>query len=211
MHEPDSRRLLAEWAREQRSRARITGRRARNLNPIIHAGYGDPVVELAWWWLHVGAEPAPFSAFNSRDDTLLRKWREPFQRRAILPAHWYVEQGSTFALPGDELFGIAAIVTPVPGAAPVEQPGGLLMSYSMVTRDAVARAAEAHPRMPMLLPRDFHDAWLDPERPGDAALLAAAVEASRGICAETLPIGGRPDPDPALAPEAEPAAAPTLF
>jgi hypothetical protein len=65
--------------------------------------------------------------------------------------------------------------------------------------------------MPMLLPRDFHDAWLDPERPGDAALLAAAVEASRGICAETLPIGGRPDPDPALAPEAEPAAAPTLF
>ncbi|WP_449280767.1 SOS response-associated peptidase family protein [Leucobacter sp.] len=212
MHEPDSRRLLAEWAREQRGRARITGRRARNLNPIIHAGYGDPVVELAWWWLHVGGEPAPFSAFNSRDDTLLRKWREPFQRRAILPAHWYVEKGSTFALPGDELFGIAAIVTPVP--QPASQPGGLLMSYSMVTRDAVARATEAHPRMPMLLPRDFHGTWLDPERPGDAALLAAAIGASTEICAEVLPVGGPTDSEPAADTgpgSAESAAAPTLF
>lgn len=210
MHEPDSRRLLAEWAREQRGRARITGRRARNLNPIIHAGYGEPVVELAWWWLHVGAEPAPFSAFNSRDDTLLRKWREPFQRRAILPAHWYVEKGSTFALPGDELFGIAAIVTPVP----TSQPGSPLMSYSMVTRDAVGRAVEAHPRMPMLLPRDFHDAWLDPARPGDAALLDAALTASEQISAAVLPIGGRPDPAPDTAspdPVSAGSTAPTLF
>lgn len=207
MHEPDSRRLLVEWAREQRSRARITGRKARNLNPIIHAGYGDPVVELAWWWLHVGADPAPFSAFNSRDDTMLRKWREPFQRRAILPAHWYVEKGRTFSLPGDEVFGIAAIVTPVP------QPGSLLMSYSMVTRAAAGRAVEAHPRMPMLLPREFHGAWLDPERPGDAALLADAVAASDGIAAEVLPADGPPDPaltsaaDSALTSAADPAPA----
>lgn len=173
MHEPESRALVAEWARSGGGTARITGRRARNLNPIIHEGAGERRVELAWWWLHVGAEPAPFNAFNSRDDRLLRSWRDGFQRRALLPASWYVEQGVRFALPEDEVFGIAAIVAPVP------QPSGApLLSYSMVTRDAVGRAAETHHRMPMLLPRRLHGAWLDPARPGDAGLLAEAVRAS---------------------------------
>ncbi|GAB2554827.1 SOS response-associated peptidase family protein [Leucobacter ruminantium] len=182
MHEPDSRALVERWAREQRGRARITGRKARNLNPLIHVRGGARSVELGWWWLHVAGAPAPYSAFNSRDDALLRSWREPFQRRALLPARWYVEKGRTFALPGDELFGIAAIVTPVPG----ERGGGIdgegeLLSYSMVTRDAVAAAAEADPRMPLVLPREFHDEWLDPDRVGDAELISRARFASEGI------------------------------
>lgn len=180
MHEPDSRALVARWAREQRSRARITGRTARNLNPLIHARSGRRTVELAWWWLHLGGAPAPFSAFNSRDDALLRSWRDPFQRRALLPAHWYVERGRTFALPDDELFGIAAIVAPVPGAGP---DGGELLGYSMVTRDAVGEADAVHPRMPLLLPRDFHDEWLDPDRAGDAGLISRARRTSEGIAA----------------------------
>ncbi|UOQ58302.1 SOS response-associated peptidase [Leucobacter allii] len=183
MHEPESRETIARWAREQGSTARITGRRARNLNPLIHRGRGEPVVELAWWWLHVGGAPAPFSAFNARDDALLRSWRAPLQRRAILPAHWYVEQGGIFAMPGDELFGIAAIVTPVPQAA-----GEPLLSYAMVTRAAVGAAAEIHPRMPLVLPRTAHAAWLDPARPGDAALVAETVAASDGAAAEVLRI-----------------------
>ena len=190
MHEPDSRRLLEAWAREHRGRARITGRLARNLNPIIHRGYGERVVELGWWWLHDGAEPAPYSAFNSRDDTLLRKWRAPFQRRAIVPAHWYVERGVPFGLPGDELFGIAAIVTPVP------QPGGVLMSYSLVTRDAVGAAAGTHPRMPLLLARELHDEWLDPERPGDARLIEEAVRGSERLALEVEPVGDARAVDP---------------
>lgn len=184
MHEPESRALVAEWMQGQRGTARITGRKARNLNPIIHEGYGERRVELAWWWLHVGADPAPFSAFNSRDDRLLRSWRDAFQRRAILPASWYVERGVSFALPDDELFGIAAIVTPVP-----QPDGGPMLSYSMVTRDAVGRAAETHPRMPMLLPRELHAAWLDPGRPGDAALLSEAVRASGEIGVEVVATG----------------------
>jgi putative SOS response-associated peptidase YedK len=193
MHEPDSRLLLEAWAREQRGRARITGRRARNLNPIIHRGYGERTVELGWWWLHSGGEPAPYSAFNSRDDTLLRKWRSPFQRRAIVPAHWYIERGTPFALPGDELFGIAAIVTPVHRGD-----GPAFMSCSLVTRDAVGAAADTHPRMPLLLPRGMHDEWLDPWRPGDAALLGAAVAGSEELSLAVRAIGERgwADPEP---------------
>lgn len=191
MHEPDSRRLLEAWVREHRGRARITGRRARNLNPIIHRGYGDLAVELGWWWLHSGPDPAPYSAFNARDDTLLRKWRVPFQRRAIVPAHWYLERGTPFGLPGDELFGIAAIVTPVP-----QSDGTPLMSYALVTRDAVGAAADTHPRMPLLLPRGLHDAWLDPERSGDAALIAAAVAESETLSLAVRAIGPRGWQDP---------------
>ncbi len=197
MHEPDSRRLLAEWAREQRGTARITGSRARNLNPIIHAQTGERSIELGWWWLHHGSGPAPYSAFNSRDDALLAKWRGPFQRRAIIPAHWYVEKGSTCALPNDELFGIAAILAPIP--RPGEAP---MLSYSVVTRAAVSRAADVHSRMPLMLPREVHDAWMDPRRPGSAGLVAAAVRASEDLAAAVEVI----DEAPELEPEA-----PTLF
>ncbi|MFV0432507.1 MAG: SOS response-associated peptidase family protein [Leucobacter sp.] len=200
MHEPDSRALVERWAREQRSTARITGRKARNLNPVIHRGYGELTLELGWWWLHVGSEPAPYSAFNSRDDTLLRKWWEPLQRRALVPASWYVERGSTFALPDDEMFGIAAIVTPVSQAG-----GSSFLSYSLVTRAATGQAAEVNPRMPMLLPRDFHEDWLDPARAGDAELVAEAVLASESIAAEVVRIADPAGPDPTAAP------APTLF
>lgn len=183
MHEPESRALLAEWARQHRSTARITGRNARNMNPLIHSGFGVPRVDLAWWWLHVGGAPAKFSAFNAREDTLATKWRDPLQRRAIIPANWYIEKGHTFALPGDELFGIAAIVTPF-----TQADGSTLLSYAMVTRAAEAEAATVHPRMPLILARESHAAWLDPERPGDRALVAEMVAASEPLAEAALVI-----------------------
>lgn len=178
MHEPEHRETIARWAREQRHTARITGRTSRNLNPLIHAGYGRRTVELAWWWLHINNQPARFNAFNARDDALARKWRAPFGRRAILPAHWYVEKGHTFALPDDELFGIAAIVTPT------ERDGDTVLSYAMVTREAAGVAAAIHPRMPLVLPRDFHDTWLDPTDPGSGELVTRAVDASNALATE---------------------------
>ncbi|QYM76449.1 SOS response-associated peptidase family protein [Leucobacter luti] len=177
MHEPESRELIAKWAREQRNTARITGRNARNLNPLIHAGFGAPRVDLAWWWIHIGGAPAKFAAFNARSDTLTTKWRDPLQRRAIIPAQWYIEKGQTFALPGDELFGIAAVVNPVP-----LPDGSTMLSYAMVTRDAVGAGASAvHPRMPLILARESHAEWLDPQRAGDAELVATVVIASEPL------------------------------
>ncbi|MBL5973300.1 MAG: DUF159 family protein [Candidatus Leucobacter sulfamidivorax] len=179
LEEPGTRRRIEAWAAADRGRARITGRIARNLNPLIHAPRGERELAFGWWWLHVNGRPAEYSAFNSRDDRLLRSWHEPFQRRALLPASWYVEKGRVFGLPGGEPFAIAAITTSTP-----QDGGGTLLSYSMVTRDAVGEAATAHPRMPLVLPAAIHDEWLDRARPGDAGLVARAVAASQALSAE---------------------------
>lgn len=167
---------IAAWAADRDANARITGKRARNLNPIIFGGDAGRSVEFAWWWLWLdGHGPAKFDAFNSRDDKLLRSWRKYLGgRRAIVPATWYVEKGRTFELDGGETFGIAAITHTVVEEATGQQ----LTTYSLVTRESRDEGASVHPRMPMLLPRDGHDHWLDPNVPGDADLVEWAQNAS---------------------------------
>lgn len=165
---------IVEWMQRWDGTAKITGKNARNLNPLIRVADAHRQLDFAWWWLHIGGAPATYSAFNSRDDKLTRNWAEPFKhRRALLPATWYNEKGTTFHLPGDELFAITAIYTIATGTD-----GSDLVTYSMVTRQAVADAARVNDRMPLILPIDFHDTWLDPQRQGDAGLVAEAQLAS---------------------------------
>lgn len=168
--------LVLAWARDQQGLAKPTGKHARNLNPIIHEGAGARRVDLAWWWLHIDSEPAPYSAFNSRDDKLLLSWREPFQRRALIPANWYAEKRRDFGLPDGELFTLAAIVTPV-----AQLGGGRMLSYSMVTREAIGEAASVHHRMPLVVPQGMQDEWLAPSRIGDASLVRDALLASDDV------------------------------
>ena len=177
--------LLAAWASERGGAAKITGRKALNLNPLIRAGADGRSLELGWWWLHVGGEPARFSAFNSRADRLLASWHASFQQRAILPATWYIEKGVRFGLGTGDEFGLAAVTAPgtLPDGSPVT-------SYSLVTRDAVGEAASVHDRMPLVLPRDLHDEWLSPERPGDASLVTRALAQSEALCAAMLGAAG---------------------
>ena len=177
MSDPANLTLLAEWADQRKGRAAITGKNALNLNPLIHAPEGERRIDLGWWWLwRDPSGPVKYSAFNSRDDKLLRSWKGPFQHRAILPATWYVEKKVRFSLPDDELFGIAALTSTVTLADGTQR-----LSYSMVTRDAVGEAADTWPRMPLVLPREMHDEWLDPARPGDESLVAEARLASEEI------------------------------
>lgn len=185
----EGRAIIDEWMREQSGKAAITGRKAVNLNPIIRADSGGVrSITPAWWWVWLdGSGPVTFSAFNSRDDKLLRSWRKPFQTRALLPATWYVEKGVRFTLPGEEAFGIAAITSTVTNDATGEQ----LVTYSMVTRHAVGEAASVWHRMPLVLPREAHDEWLDPTRPGDADLVSGAQHASLHI-STTLTAGDAP-------------------
>ena len=178
LFQPESQQLLEQWMDQRSGTAKITGRKARNLNPLITAPEGKRQLDLAWWWLHVGDEPAQFSAFNARDDKLLhsRVWKKPFaQHRGLTPAHWYIEKGQRFESPNTQGFAIATIV------ATSHQPDGDLLSYALVTRDAVVEAATVHPRMPLLLPEDLHDDWLDPNVDGDGELLAEALAASESL------------------------------
>lgn len=178
LFQPESQQLLEQWMDQRSGNAKITGRKARNLNPLITAPEGKRQLDLAWWWLHLGNEPAQFSAFNARDDKLLhsRVWKKPFaQHRGLAPAHWYIEKGQRFELPDAQGFAIATIV------ATSQQPEGDLLSYALVTRDAVTEAATVHPRMPLLLPEELHDDWLDPNLHGDEELLAEALAASEHL------------------------------
>lgn len=189
LDERDNAVRLAQWVREYNGRANITGRNMRNLNPVITAPDGARRLEFGWWWLHIGGVPARFSAFNARDDRLMTSWRGAFQSRGLLPATWYVERGSRFGLPGGRLFAMAAITTRVP-----QDDGGELVTYSLVTRDAVAQARTVHDRMPLILPRELHDTWLDPERPGDDALVAAVVSASEELSREARVVDAPGEP-----------------
>lgn len=186
---PEGRALLEAWVAERGGRARITGSKARNLNPLIRAGDGERELALAWWWLHVGGAPAKFTAFNARSDRLLSSWHGPFQHRALLPASWYVEKGVRFALPGGEEFGMAAVTAPVAASDTGAAGDTGLDSYALVTRAALGGAAEIHDRMPLVLPRALHDEWLDPERAGDAELVRKVVSVSEEISRELLGIG----------------------
>lgn len=186
---PEGRALLEAWVAERGGRARITGSKARNLNPLIRAGDGERELALAWWWLHVGGAPAKFTAFNARSDRLLSSWHGPFQHRALLPASWYVEKGVRFALPGGEEFGMAAVTAPVAASDTGAAGDTGLDSYALVTRAALGGAAEIHDRMPLVLPRELHDEWLDPERAGDAELVRKVVSVSEEISRELLGIG----------------------
>ncbi|GAA2830006.1 hypothetical protein GCM10010471_09570 [Leucobacter komagatae] len=195
--------LVRRWLDEQHGEARITGRNARNLNPIIRRGEAGPEAELAWWWLHVGGQPAKFTAFNSRSDRLLQSWREPFQHRALAPASWYVEKGVRFELPGGEPFGIAAITAPTADES--------FTSYSIVTREAVSDAARVHDRMPLVLPESLHDEWLDPARRGDASLVERAIRASEEVSGALVAAGPVAGPARGTSKTAPPDAQPTLF
>ncbi|MGN0095948.1 MAG: SOS response-associated peptidase family protein [Corynebacterium sp.] len=179
LDERETRNALERWQKERGGNAKITGKKALNLNPLITSDEdGHRELNLAWWWIHVGNEPAKFSAFNARDDKLLtsRVWKMPFrEHRALAPATWYVEKGKRFALPGGEAFGIASITTTA------QTDDGDMLTYALVTRDAVAQAAEVHPRMPLVLPRELHGDWLDPSLAGDGDLLAEALAASEAL------------------------------
>lgn len=177
----EGRAMIDRWMAERGGKAAITGARAKNLNPVIMADTsGTRVLQLGWWWLWLdGSGPVKFSAFNSRDDKLLRSWRGPFQHRALLPATWYVEKGERFALPGDDTFGIAALTSTVTDNLTGER----RVTYSMVTRNAVGEAADTWHRMPLVLPGDMHDEWLDPERAGTESLVGDVLHASDEISA----------------------------
>jgi putative SOS response-associated peptidase YedK len=112
-------------------------------------------------------------AINARAETVDSKpmFRDAFQRRrCIVPARGFyewrrmgkVKQPYLLKLKRGELIGFAALWARWrdPKGRPVD-------SFSIVTRAANAVVTPIHDRMPVILPRDGYDAWLDPDaKPG---------------------------------------------
>lgn len=64
---------------------------------------------------------------------------------------------------------------------PPESPNAPLVNCAVVTTAARGPAADIHHRMPLLLPADRWDEWLDPERTSPGALLDAEPRAYRKL------------------------------
>jgi len=175
---------LEGWLEEFRDEpAKPTGVHRRNLNPIVREREKDGehrrTVDLAWWKLWVRGEPAKFPAINARVEGLLGSgaWSGPAKsRRALVPATEYYEKGHRFRLPDGGLFGFAGLwnVTKTAGDE-------WMVSYAIVTRPAAPHIVAIHDRMPLIVPRDLYDEWLDPTRPGDQDLLDETVAASEQL------------------------------
>jgi len=200
---------LAGWLEEFRDEpAKPTGVHRRNLNPIVrervsahsdHDGERRRSVDLAWWKLWVRGEPAKFPAINARVEGLVGSgaWSAPLKsRRGLVPATEYYEKGHRFRLPSEPgadgkpgLFGFAGLwniaKTPNPETGEEEW----MVSYAIVTQPASPHIASIHDRMPLIVPRDLYDEWLDPTRTGDQELLDEVIAASRPL-GEKLQISG---------------------
>ena len=96
---------------------------------------------------------------------------------------------------------------------PRARSGPPLLSCTIITTDAVGELAEIHDRMPLPVAEADWDAWLNPDTPADAALLAGPPDI-RGIAARevsTLVNNVRNNGPELLAPAGSPPGAPTLL
>lgn len=123
-------------------------------------------------------------AFNARSESAGSKpsFKAAVERRrALVPADgWYEWQRRGDAkrphfVHGDEPIAFAGLYEWW------KQPDGAwLLSTTILTTTATGQLADLHERMPVVLPGDVWDTWLDPETDGDASLIEAAVQAAEG-------------------------------
>lgn len=157
---------------------RPTGKNARNLNPIIQTG--DLV--LAWWGQIVGGEPAKFPSINTRLERVLSN-PGLANRRALVPlSEWYEYQKpakTRYAMSVVSPFMLAGLTTSGRLAD-----GSEFTCYSIITGPAAPHLEAIHDRMPVLVPPEFFDDWLDPDAKGSRELVEAAVAARDSIAAD---------------------------
>lgn len=111
-------------------------------------------------------------AINARSESVDEKptFRNAFrQRRCLVPASGYYEwatelgryktkQPVFISRDDDKLLAFAGIFDRW-----ISPEGEIRDSVSIITRDAIGDLAKVHNRMPLFLPRDRWDAWMNPE------------------------------------------------
>lgn len=140
------------------------------------------------WTKEVGKGPL---LINARAETLLtnRTFAAPAAkgRRALVPMDGWYEWRVTGTAPNGRPVKTPYYLTPVDGSrlfmgalwsawrSPAARAAGddsaWLSSTTIITTDAVGPLRAIHDRMPLIMPREYWDAWLDPDVPTDPALL----------------------------------------
>lgn len=161
-------------------------------------------------------------AFNARSEEAADKpmfQRALEARRAVIPAtgyyEWKTEDGVKtphFIRPvsGEPLFFAGLYEWWKNDALASDDPARWLLSFTILTRDAVGELGSIHDRMPLFIDADNADMWLDPTTEYAGDLLDAVVDAAPAVAAELesvvvgREVGNVRNDDPSLI---EPAAA----
>ena len=167
-----------------------------NISPSHGSGYeqlfvvktreGKRALKLGRWWMipHYWQKPlkALPATFNARAEDLQSKpfWRDSFrQYRCLVPATGWREfrpergkkQPYQFRLER-RLFAFAGL-----WSRWVSPDGELVESFAIVTTAPSEQAAHYHDRMPLVLPAELHEGWLEPSNDGAAILSEACAQA----------------------------------
>ncbi|MDY0909633.1 SOS response-associated peptidase [Microbacterium sp. CFBP9034] len=157
-------------------------------------------LESARWGLVPGWAKDPkigARAFNARAEELEDKpmFRSALEkRRAVVPTSGYYEWKT------DDGVKVPHYIHPADGSPLFmaglyewwrdkskadDDPDRWLLSFTILTRDAIGRLGSIHDRMPLFLDPDHADAWLDPTTDNVRDVLDAAIDAAPAL-AETL-------------------------
>jgi len=134
---------------------------------------------------------------NARAETLVTSGafkKAAAARRCLVPADGWFEWKRLDDVAGKQPY----FMTPRDGSLlafaglyefwrPSRDEGEWLVSCTIVTTEALGELADIHDRMPLVLPRDRWQAWLDPERKDPKPLLSPAPELLDGL--ELRPVG----------------------
>lgn len=163
---------------------------------VLESRKTDPAVrrlESAPWSLVPTFSPelnAPFPTFNARAETVADQptFRTALaQTRALIPATGYFEMGSEgpaktpyFVHSDDGLpLALAGLYSWWRNPAlPNDDPARWVLTATILTAPAQGALAGIHDRMPVVLPEEGWDRWLNPHVAGDQALVQSAVLAS---------------------------------
>lgn len=132
--------------------------------PIIRADDdGRHLDLLRWGFIPAWAkdEKIGYKMINARSEEIARSYKPALKRRRCLVAtdgwyEWQNKQPYHFRLPQGKIFAFAGIW----------ERWHDLESFSIFTTQSTGLAAEYHDRMPVILPEDAYDVWLDPRVDG---------------------------------------------
>ena len=146
--------------------------------PFIYQTENKRKLSSAYWGLIPSwAKDKSFAShtFNARSETIAEKpsFREAYkQRRCLIPASAYYEwakvringkvagkQPFQINREDKELFAFAGIYENWTD----NSTGEMIQSCTVITREAYSKIHHIHPRMPIILPKDHYQAWLDSE------------------------------------------------
>lgn len=148
---------------------------------VVERDGARQVAGMRWGLVPAWAPDAKVGArmINARVETLGDKpaFRTPLaQRRALVPADAYYEWQTRPGLPKQPYAIRRADSTMLAFAGLWERwrstAGDDLFSCTIITRASVGSAAYLHNRMPVVVPPDLWDDWLDPDRRSTGAALA---------------------------------------